>query len=81
MKDFSGKPLTAYTLQGDKGCFNPEFKYKNKLSSDSIVAAFIPYKHDKKNANNCFSFAQPDDRVDYHRGHVSWCWVTMYTED
>ena len=60
-KDSSGEPLTKDTLEGDKGCVNIEFEYKNKLSSDSkppeIADAFISSKHGKKNADNLFSFA------------------------
>ena len=34
-KDSSGKPLTNDTLQGDKGCINPDFKHNNELSANS----------------------------------------------
>ena len=60
--DTPGKPLTNNSRRVDKGCVNPELKYKNKLSSKSkplgIVDIFIPFKHDNKNNDNHSSFAQ-----------------------
>ena len=80
----SGKSLTKDTQRGDKGCINPEFKRKNKLSAVSkpweIADSVIPYEHAKRCADNCFSFAQTTEWTNL-KATSAGAGSTMYVDD